>query len=172
MSKAEQGTEYFHGVLSVSYTHLHALIEDAVLFDRLALVITDEQHRFGVMQRKALEDKAGIDSIKPHVVVMSATPIPRTLAMIMYCDLDISIIDKMPKGRKPVETYAVGEDKRTRVYNFIADLIKSGRQAYIVCPLADRNDSDVNETTAEMKSAREYCCLLYTSCTQTYVFRI
>ena len=135
----------------------HALIEEGVLFDRLALVITDEQHRFGVMQRKALEDKAGIDSIKPHVVVMSATPIPRTLAMIMYCDLDISIIDKMPKGRKPVETYAVGEDKRTRVYNFIADLIKSGRQAYIVCPLADRNDSDVNETTAEMKSAREYC---------------
>ena len=138
----------------------HALIEDDVVFNKLALAITDEQHRFGVMQRRALEGKSIAENIKPHVVVMSATPIPRTLAMIMYCDLDISIIDQMPKGRKPVETYSVGEDKRSRVYNFIADFITAGRQAYIVCPLAELDeDADINGDI-ELKSAKEYCASL------------
>ncbi len=138
----------------------HALIEDDVVFNKLALAITDEQHRFGVMQRRALEGKSIAENIKPHVVVMSATPIPRTLAMIMYCDLDISIIDQMPKGRKPVETYSVGEDKRSRVYNFIADFITAGRQAYIVCPLAELDeDADINGDV-ELKSAKEYCASL------------
>lgn len=133
----------------------HAVIQDNVAFSKLALVITDEQHRFGVAQRKALEDK-GTLGIKPHVVVMSATPIPRTLAMIMYCDLDISIIDQMPSGRKPVDTFSVGEDKRERVYKFIADLIKQGRQAYIVCPLAEPDDETDEIPSPELKNAKDY----------------
>ncbi len=144
----------------------HAIIEDSVVFKKLALVITDEQHRFGVMQRKALEDKS-VSGVKPHVIVMSATPIPRTLALVMYCDLDVSIIDMLPKGRKPVETYAVGNDKRNRVYKFIAELVSVGRQAYIVCPLAEKDDElmlennleDVSAFTGgslELQSAKEY----------------
>lgn len=134
----------------------HAVIEENVFFSRLALAITDEQHRFGVAQRKALEHK-GDGDVKPHVVVMSATPIPRTLAMIMYCDLDISIIDQMPSGRKPVETFSVGEDKRSRAYAFIADLVKSGRQAYIVCPLAEQSEETAGFATLELKNAEDYC---------------
>ncbi len=133
----------------------HALIEENVKFKNLALAITDEQHRFGVMQRKALEDKNDED-IKPHTVVMSATPIPRTLALIMYCDLDISIIDTMPLGRKPVETYAVGTDMRSRVYKFISRQAKQGKQSYIVCPLAEESE-EMLTTGYEMKAAKEYC---------------
>ncbi len=133
----------------------HALIEENVKFKNLALAITDEQHRFGVMQRKALEDKNEED-IKPHTVVMSATPIPRTLALIMYCDLDISIIDTMPLGRKPVETYAVGTDMRSRVYKFISRQAKQGKQSYIVCPLAEESE-EMLTTGYEMKAAKEYC---------------
>ena len=135
----------------------HALIEENIVFKKLAMVVTDEQHRFGVMQRRALEGKASFDEAKPHVVVMSATPIPRTLAMIMYCDLDVSIIDKMPAGRIPVETYAVGESKRSRVYKFISDLVSAGKQAYIVCPLAENNEDEEITSKMELKSAREYC---------------
>ena len=136
----------------------HALIEENVIFQRLALAVTDEQHRFGVMQRRALEEKTP-GSIKPHIVVMSATPIPRTLAMILYCDLDISIIDQLPAGRQPVNTYAVGEDKRMRVYTFIAKFVAAGRQAYILCPLAEAQD-ETEKTCSEMKAAREYCASL------------
>ena len=133
----------------------HALIEENVAFHKLALTVTDEQHRFGVMQRKALEDKTAASAVKPHTVVMSATPIPRTLALILYCDLDVSIIDTMPKGRIPVQTYAVGEDKRERVLAFIAKEIAAGRQAYIVCPLAEDSEN-VLTASAEMKSAKAY----------------
>lgn len=134
----------------------HALIEENITFFNLALAITDEQHRFGVMQRKALENKSVNSNLKPHVVVMSATPIPRTLAMIIYCDLDISIIDQMPKGRKPVETYSVGEDKRNRVYKFINGFVELGKQAYIVCPLAELNEDADIVADNELKSAKEY----------------
>ncbi len=134
----------------------HALIEDNVAFQSLALAITDEQHRFGVLQRKALEKK-GREGILPHTVVMSATPIPRTLAMILYCDLDISIIDQMPKGRIPVETFSVGEDKRNRVYHFIAGHVKDGKQAYILCPLAEENtDGEAPKPAIELSAAKEY----------------
>ncbi|MBP5246032.1 MAG: ATP-dependent DNA helicase RecG [Clostridia bacterium] len=133
----------------------HALIEENVKFKNLALAITDEQHRFGVMQRKALEDKSEQD-LKPHTVVMSATPIPRTLALIMYCDLDISIIDAMPVGRKPVKTYAVGTDMRSRVYKFIASQAEEGKQSYIVCPLAQESEETLM-AGYEMKAAKEYC---------------
>ncbi len=117
----------------------HALLSDDVYFSKLGLVITDEQHRFGVAQRAKLAAKGR----KPHVAVMSATPIPRTLAMIIYGDLDISILDEMPPGRQNVDTFFVAGDKRIRAYNFIKKHLDEGRQAYIVCPLVDENESDL-----------------------------
>lgn len=137
----------------------HALIEDGVVFKNIALVVTDEQHRFGVGQRKTLEEK-GNEKIFPHTVVMSATPIPRTLAMILYCDLDISIIDELPKGRSKIDTFAVGEEYHERVYKFIRDRVNEGRQAYVVCPLAEEKNADgeyIQTTNYEMKSAKAFC---------------
>lgn len=124
----------------------HALITENVDFPKLGLVITDEQHRFGVNQRAAIAAKGN----HPHVLVMSATPIPRTLALIIYGDLDISILDEIPKGRQKVKTYAVDSGKRTRVYNFIKKQLKAGHQAYIVCPLVE------DENGAGLASATEY----------------
>jgi ATP-dependent DNA helicase RecG len=112
----------------------HALIEDTVQFKALGLAIVDEQHRFGVEQRARLWGK-GAGGIPPHVLVMTATPIPRTLAMTLYGDLDVSVIDEMPPGRKPVTTLCVGEGKRHAMHNFIRDEIAKGRQAFIVYPL-------------------------------------
>ena len=112
----------------------HALIEDTVNFRALGLAIIDEQHRFGVDQRARLWNK-GYRQIPPHVLVMTATPIPRTLAMTLYGDLDVSVIDEMPPGRKPVTTLCVGEGKRHAMHNFIRDEIAKGRQAFIVYPL-------------------------------------
>ncbi|MBR5106414.1 MAG: ATP-dependent DNA helicase RecG [Bacteroidales bacterium] len=112
----------------------HALIEDTVVFKTLGLAIVDEQHRFGVDQRAKLWTK-GAGGVAPHVLVMTATPIPRTLAMTLYGDLDVSVIDEMPPGRKPVQTLCVGENKRIAMYNFIRDEIAKGRQAFIVYPL-------------------------------------
>ncbi len=123
----------------------HALIEDQVKFHRLGLVVTDEQHRFGVRQRAVLSQKG----VNPDVLVMTATPIPRTLALILYGDLDISIIDELPPGRKPVKTYVVNEKMRERVNNFIRKLVREGRQVYIVCPLVEESDA------IEAKSALE-----------------
>ncbi len=113
----------------------HALISDNVNFHNLACVIADEQHRFGVNARAKLANKAN----SPHVLVMSATPIPRSLALIIYGDLDLSVIDEMPKGRKPIETYAVGKKMHDRIYAFIDKLVSQGRQAYIVCPMIAEN---------------------------------
>ena len=112
----------------------HALIEDTVNFRALGLAIIDEQHRLGVEQRARLWNK-GYMQIPPHVLVMTATPIPRTLAMTLYGDLDVSVIDEMPPGRKPVTTLCVGESKRHAMHNFIRDEIAKGRQAFIVYPL-------------------------------------
>ena len=112
----------------------HALIEDTVQFRALGLAIVDEQHRFGVEQRARLWNK-GWGGTAPHVLVMTATPIPRTLAMTLYGDLDVSVIDEMPPGRKPVTTLCVGENKRHAMHNFIRDEIAKGRQAFIVYPL-------------------------------------
>ncbi len=112
----------------------HALIEDNVQFKALGLAIVDEQHRFGVEQRARLWNK-GYQGIPPHVLVMTATPIPRTLAMTLYGDLDVSVIDEMPPGRKPITTMCVGENKRHAMHNFIRDEIAKGRQAFIVYPL-------------------------------------
>lgn len=126
----------------------HALIQKSVNVKNLGLVIVDEQHRFGVGQRSALAEKGGA----PHILAMSATPIPRTLALIMYGDLDVSVINEMPKGRIPVKTYAVDSSFRTRVYNFIKKHIAAGRQAFIVCPRVEVNEND----TGDRKSAIEY----------------
>lgn len=123
----------------------HALLSEGVTFARLGLVITDEQHRFGVAQRAALAAKG----TNPHLMVMSATPIPRTLALMIYGDLDVSVLDELPPGRQPIETYAVDSGKRERAYNYIKKHIAQGRQAYIVCPL-------VSEGEADLASATEY----------------
>lgn len=115
-----------------------ALIQKDTEFLNLSLVITDEQHRFGVEQRAALSDKGN----NPHILVMSATPIPRTLGMIIYGDLDISILDEMPAGRLPVKTYAVDTSFRERLYKFILKYVNNGFQAYIVCPLIEEGVSE------------------------------
>jgi len=115
----------------------HALISAGAVFDALGLVITDEQHRFGVAQRAALTAKG----TSPHVLVMSATPIPRTLALMMYGELDISVIDELPPGRTPVETYAVDESMRARIYAFMRRLVGEGRQIYVVCPMVEENET-------------------------------
>lgn len=128
----------------------HALIQKSVAVKRLGLIIVDEQHRFGVAQRSELAEKGA----NPHVVAMSATPIPRTLALIMYGDLDVSIINEMPKGRIPVQTFAVDSSFHTRVYNFIKKHIAAGRQAFIVCPRVDPDDNYLS--TSDKKSAIEY----------------
>jgi len=133
----------------------HALISEGVKFKRLALIIADEQHRFGVAQRSALAGKSGGDVAAPHVLVMSATPIPRTLALIVYGDLDISVIDQLPPGRTPVETYVIREDKRTRMYGFVRRQVEQGRQVYIICPAVE-DDPDAPPGAAELKAVKTY----------------
>ncbi len=126
----------------------HALFQQSTLFSRLGLVITDEQHRFGVRQREALTQKGDA----PHHLVMSATPIPRTLALMLYGDLDLSVLDQRPAGRKPVETFVIHSDKRTRALHFLRKQIEQGGQAYIVCPLIEEG---VGELTAATRYAEE-----------------
>ena len=128
----------------------HALISDDVDFDKLGLVITDEQHRFGVRQRGLLNGKG----INPHTLVMSATPIPRTISLIIYGDLDVSLIKELPPGRTPVETYRIDSPKRQRAFGFIRDRLDEGRQAYIVCPLVSLDDEE--EAAPNMHAAKEY----------------
>lgn len=118
-------------------TGTHALLTDRVEFNKLGLVITDEQHRFGVNQRNALSSKG----VGPHVMVMSATPIPRTLGLIIYGDLDLSIINQSPKGRAAVNTYLIDSTKRQRAYGFIKGELDKGHKAYIVCPLIEESES-------------------------------
>ena len=114
----------------------HALIQEDVEFDRLGLIIIDEQHRFGVLQRAAMREKGW----NPHVLVMTATPIPRTLALTVYGDLDLSIIDEMPPGRKPVRTHWKTPDQREQVYEALRKLVQQGRQVYVVCPLIEESE--------------------------------
>ncbi len=117
----------------------HALITDKTVFKSLGLAVTDEQHRFGVSQRSKLLSKGET----PHLLVMSATPIPRTLALIVYGDLDISIVDEIPPGRQPIDTLLISSDKRHRAYGFIRKEIDKGNAAYIVCPLVEEDESDL-----------------------------
>ncbi len=124
----------------------HALIQDRVRYSSLGLVITDEQHRFGVRQRERLAEKGD----EPNVLVMTATPIPRTLALILYGDLDISVIDKLPPGRKKIDTFAVSHDYYQRLYAFIRKEAAKGRQAYVICPMIEENDK------AELRAVISY----------------
>ena len=133
----------------------HALLSEGVDYADLGLVITDEQHRFGVAQRAALSAKA---RRPPHVLVLSATPIPRTLSLVIYGDLDVSVIDELPPGRTPVQTFVVGEDKRQRMYGFVRKLVGEGRQAYIVCPAVEEGEDE----GAGLKAATSYARSLQT----------
>lgn len=138
----------------------HALIEDNVAFESLGLVITDEQHRFGAMQRAKLAEKGG-DGV--NTLVMSATPIPRTLSLVMYGDLDISVIDEMPPGRQTVDTFAVDESYRQRLYAFMRKQIENGNQVYVVCPAVggDEDEDGYRDPDAPtLKAATEYACEL------------
>ncbi len=130
----------------------HALFSQDVEYSKLALVVTDEQHRFGVNQRSALISKGG----RPHVLVMSATPIPRTLALIIYGDLDISVIDQLPPGRQKVDTFAVNESYRARLNGFIRKQVQEGRQVFVVCPMVEENE----ELNIKLKSAQEHAAQL------------
>ena len=130
----------------------HALFSQDVEYSNLALVVTDEQHRFGVGQRSALIGKGQ----KPHVLVMSATPIPRTLALIIYGDLDVSVIDELPPGRQKVDTFAVDESYRQRLNGFIRKLVGEGRQVFVVCPMVEENE----ELPVKLKSAQEHAAEL------------
>ncbi len=132
----------------------HAVITDDVTFARLGLAVTDEQHRFGVSQRTRLGDKGDT----PHILVMSATPIPRTLSLVIYGDLDISILDEKPAGRKEVRTVKIGSDKRQRMFGYIKKELEKGHQAFIVCPLAKEKDEEQTEQEekAQLAIAEKY----------------
>lgn len=123
----------------------HALIQEKVVFDQLALVVTDEQHRFGVKQREQLAKKGAF----PHMLVMSATPIPRTMAILLYGDLDLSEINELPKGRLPIKNCVVNTEYRPKAYQFIENQVKSGRQAYVICPMIEESESVEAENVTE-----------------------
>ena len=134
----------------------HALISGSVAYADLGLVVTDEQHRFGVAQRTALAEKGE----HPHTLVMSATPIPRTLALILYGDLDVSVIDQLPPGRKPIETYAVTSAYHPRLYAFIRKQVEAGRQVYIVCPAIEENEASGGLQAVTTYYTQTACALL------------
>lgn len=134
----------------------HALLSEGVAFQNLGLVVTDEQHRFGVNQRSALAAKGE----RPHALVMSATPIPRTLALLIYGDLDVSVIDELPPGRKPIGTVLVGESKRERMHGFVRAQVGEGRQVYIVCPAIE--DHAGIEGGPDLKAVKQYAETLQT----------
>jgi len=136
----------------------HALIEPDVRFARLGVCVVDEQHRFGVRQRKALDSK-GVEGMAPHVLHMTATPIPRTLSLTVYGDLDTTALHELPAGRKPASTRIVGEDERAGAYEFIRGQLREGRQAYVVCPLVEESEKlqgRAAEVEAERLAAGEF----------------
>ena len=136
---AREKREALHKIESGAWkaiTGTHALFSPNVKFHSLGVVVCDEQHRFGVAQRSAMEQKG----VRPDVLVMSATPIPRTLALILYGDLDLSVIDELPAGRKPIKTHLVGPAKRKDMYRYLAERAKAGEQSYVVCPLIEKTE--------------------------------
>ena len=146
--KAKEKREIYQGIKNHEYDIVigtHALIQDAVEYDRLALVITDEQHRFGVRQREILSKKGK----EPHVLVMSATPIPRTRAIIMYGDLDVSVIDELPKNRLPIKNCVVNQSYRPNAYRFMEKQVAEGRQIYIICPMVEESEAMEGENVIQ-----------------------
>lgn len=154
-TKAKERKEILKGLADGSIQILigtHALIQEDVIFAYLGLVITDEQHRFGVKQRKALETKGA----SPHILVMTATPIPRTMALSVYGDLDISAIRGMPPGRSPVKTYGIDGSYLQRVYNFMGREMEAGHQVYVVCPLVEKSEKqDLASAVAVYEDLRD-----------------
>lgn len=154
-TKAKERKEILKGLADGSVQILigtHALIQEDVIFAYLGLVITDEQHRFGVKQRKALETKGA----SPHILVMTATPIPRTMALSVYGDLDISAIRGMPPGRSPVKTYGIDGSYLQRVYNFMGREMEAGHQVYVVCPLVEKSEKqDLASAVAVYEDLRD-----------------
>jgi ATP-dependent DNA helicase RecG len=133
----------------------HALIQGGVHFHDLGIAIVDEQHRFGVMQRAALREKGAHAAHTPHMLVMTATPIPRTLALTLYGDLDISVLDEMPPGRQPIKTTWVGPDERDGAERFVRGQVEEGRQAFVICPLVEESETlDVKSAVAEYERLR------------------
>lgn len=154
--KAKEKREAYESVSSGSADIIigtHALIQEKVEYHKLALVITDEQHRFGVKQREALADKG----VSPHTIVMSATPIPRTLAVILYGDLDISVVDELPANRLPIKNCVVGTSYRQKAYAFIRRETEQGHQAYVICPMVEESEAveaeNVIEYTEQLRDA-------------------
>jgi ATP-dependent DNA helicase RecG len=134
----------------------HALIQQAVQFNNLGLAVVDEQHRFGVDQRQALRQKGSQDEVNPHVLVMSATPIPRTLALSLYGDLDLSLLDEMPPGRQEIKTRWLRASERERAYAFVRSQVQKGRQAYVIYPLVEESDKvDARAAVAEYTRLQE-----------------
>jgi ATP-dependent DNA helicase RecG len=136
----------------------HALIEPDVEFGRLAVCVVDEQHRFGVRQRAALDGK-GPGGSAPHALHMTATPIPRTLSLTAYGDLDATVLRELPAGRKPVDTWVVGEERRPGAYGYVRDRLREGRQAYVVCPLVEGSaklEAKAATEEAERLRSREF----------------
>ncbi|HYM14433.1 MAG TPA: ATP-dependent DNA helicase RecG [Dehalococcoidia bacterium] len=143
-----------HGEIDVA-CGTHALIQGGVRFHDLGVAVVDEQHRFGVMQRAALREKGAYAAHTPHMLVMTATPIPRTLALTLYGDLDISVIDEMPPGRQAIKTTWVGPDEREDAERFVRAQVEAGRQAFVICPLVDESETlDVKSATAEYERLR------------------
>ena len=138
------------------------MIQGAVSYDNLGLVITDEQHRFGVKQRETFALKGG----EPHVLVMSATPIPRTLAIILYGDLDISVIDELPANRLPIKNCVVDTGYRNKAYNFMKKQIAEGRQCYVICPMVEESETMEAENVTEYTVAlqEEMCDQIQVAC--------
>lgn len=150
-SRRERGKRLSTGEIRVALG-THALFQDRLVFHRLGLAIIDEQHRFGVHQRLALKNKGGAEGFQPHQLIMTATPIPRTLAMTAYADLDISVIDELPPGRKPITTVAVPDGRRDEVIERIRHACTEGRQAYWVCTLVEESEAcqaEAAEVTAQ-----------------------
>ncbi|HEX8852574.1 MAG TPA: ATP-dependent DNA helicase RecG, partial [Pyrinomonadaceae bacterium] len=145
-----------HAALAAGEIHAcvgtHAVIQEAVAFDKLGLVVIDEQHRFGVLQRAALRERG----FNPDVLVMTATPIPRSLAMTVYGDLDVSVIDELPPGRTPIKTVVVGEDQRAGVYKGVEREVRAGRQVYVVYPLVEESEKmDLKDATRMFEHLRD-----------------
>jgi ATP-dependent DNA helicase RecG len=150
-AKRREALERIAGGTAKIIVGTHALIQEGVEFANLGMVVVDEQHRFGVRQRLALKEKTSGDSA-PDVLIMTATPIPRTLAFTLYGDLDVSILDELPKGRTPVQTRIVPEAERQRAYDLVRAEAQAGRQAYVITPLIDESDKlDVKSAEAEAK---------------------
>jgi ATP-dependent DNA helicase RecG len=131
----------------------HALIQEGVQFDQLGLVVTDEQHRFGIAQRAELEKKG---ELMPDVLVMTATPIPRTMTLTVYGDLDVSLIQELPPGRQPIRTFVRQPDRRELIYRYVLTQLQAGRQAYVVCPLIELNEESNLPSAEEVYDELRY----------------